>query len=265
MYKLLKTLMITTIMGLFSLSANASEACFIAKEDGRIVKQLGKCAKRHSPVSTFKIALAVIGFDAGILTSPKAPVIKVTPEIEKNYFIHYNPKKHPIMLFWKQAQTPQSWMHNSVIWYSLYITHQLGIEKFQEYVNKLNYGNKNVAGDHVKKDGLMASWIDGSLEISPLEQVQFIEKLANNTLPLSKTAQENTIKIIKMESIFDGWQLYGKTGGGIKMGWFVGWVEKDGRRIEFAQYVEQPENALLSSGRVAKEVAKDNLISLIIK
>lgn len=63
--------------------------------------------------------------------------------------------------------------------------------------------------------------------------------------------------------IFDDWQLYGKTGGPIDSGWFVGWVEKNGRSISFAQYIEQPSNSLLTGGRVAKEVAIDNLTTLI--
>ncbi|MCE2992271.1 MAG: serine hydrolase [Candidatus Jidaibacter sp.] len=196
MLTLSKSLMVGAIMGLFCLPASALENSFIAKEGGKIVKQIGKCEKRHSPFSSFKIPLAVIGFDSGILISPEAPAVEVTPEIEKNYFIHYNPKKYPGMLFWKETQTPQSWMRNSVVWYSLYITHKLGMKKFQEYANKLNYGNKNVIGDPVKKDGLMGSWIDGSIEISPLEQVEFIENLANIKLPVSKAAQENTLQII---------------------------------------------------------------------
>ena len=239
--------------------------CFIAKEDGKIIKQIGKCKSSYSPFSTFKIPLAVIGFDAGVISSSDNPNIKFSSEIEKKYVTYYNPQLYPVMLFWKKDQTPKSWMRDSVVWYSRYITHNLGAEKLQQYVTKLNYGNKDLSGNLEKNDGLMNSWLGSSLKISPIEQAEFMEKLSNLSLPMTKEAQEKTIEIIKMEAIYDDWQLYGKTGGGKSFGWFVGWVEKNNKRIVFAQSIEQSEDSLVSGGRMAKEVAKDNLINLIIK
>jgi len=246
-------------------SAQASEQsqvqCFIAKESGKIVKQIGKCNSRHSPYSTFKIAIAVMGFDSGILKNPQRPLLEVPKGIFPSEL--YDFKKYPTQTFSQRAQTPQSWMKYSVIWYSQEITKKLGEEKFEEYVKKLNYGNEDVSGTPGKNDGLLHSWLGNSLKISPLEQVDFLEKLSERKLPLSKQAQENTIKIIALENIWDDWKLYGKTGGGMEEGWFVGFIEKNNRRIAFAQYVT-PKNPLISAGRIAKEVAKDNLISLTL-
>lgn len=42
-------------------------------------------------------------------------------------------------------------------------------------------------------------------------------------------------------------------------------IEKEGRKIMFVQYIEQPESSPISGGRIAKEIAKDNLISLTLK
>lgn len=67
---------------------------------------------------------------------------------------------------------------------------------------------------------------------------------------------------MRLEDLSEGWSLYGKTGGG-KSGWFVGWAEKNNRRIIFVQYVEPTCNPLRSSGKIAKEQAKDNLIKLM--
>lgn len=251
---------------IYSLSVQASEVldrCFVAKENGKFVKQEGNCEKRHSPFSTFKIPIALMGFDSSILDTPQKPLLEFTPEIRKQFAPWYNPQKYPIMLYSARAQTPETWMKYSVIWYSQYVTQKLGMDKFQYYLNLFDYGNKDASGTPQKNDGTLSSWLDNSLQISPLEQVSFLEKLSNRSLPVSKQAQEKTIAIMKLENVGDDWKLYGKTGGGMKSGWFVGWIEKGHRRIVFAQYTTQPETALISCGRVSKEIVKDNLISIM--
>ena len=83
---------------------------------------------------------------------------------------------------WKQDQTPKSWMKNSCVWYSQVLTRKLGMQKFQSYVTKLNYGNMDLSGDKGKNNGLTNAWLSSSLEISSIEQISFLEKLLNNTL-----------------------------------------------------------------------------------
>ena len=50
--------------------------------DGRIVFQDGTqdaCAARYTPASTFKLAIALMGYDAGILQDAHAPVWDYQP------------------------------------------------------------------------------------------------------------------------------------------------------------------------------------------
>lgn len=124
----------------------------------------------------------------------------------------------------------------------------------------MNYGNRDVSGMPGQNDELLNSWLGSSLQISALEQVEFMEKLSKRELPFSKAAQENTIKLIELESIWDDWRLYGKVGGGC---WFVGWIEKGTRCISFAQYIG-PQNCPIRIGTLAKEVAKNKLVSIIL-
>ncbi|MBN9543127.1 MAG: class D beta-lactamase, partial [Alphaproteobacteria bacterium] len=252
------------LCSLVTANSALADMCFIAKENGKVVKQEGECEKRHSPFSSFKIPIALMGFDSGILKNENSPKVDFTEETRKNFEPWYFPHKYPIQMFSARSQTPSSWMKYSVVWFSQYVTVKLGMEKFQDYVNKFEYGNKDISGDKGKNNGLMNSWIQSSIQISPIEQVNFIEKLSNKNLPISKQAQEQTIKIIKLEDVWDDWKLYGKTGGSKTNGWFIGWVEKDGRTIQFAQYLAQPADSLMSGGRVAKEIAKDNLITLML-
>ena len=198
---------VTIILVIFGLNltnlSNASElennevkqkahSGFIAKQDNKIIKTIGKYEDRHAPFSTFKVALAVMGFDAGILENKDLPKWAFKEEYEKLFQSWYTRKKG-LEYNWCQEHTPATFMKNSVVWFSHQITERLGAKKFQDYVSKLNYGNQDVSGTLgedglYKNDGLLNSWLGTSLQISPLEQVELLEKLLDNKLALSSQA-----------------------------------------------------------------------------
>lgn len=243
---------ISTAILLF-IPCTAFSTCFIAREDGKVIYQEGVCKKRYTPMSTFKIPLLVIGLDSGILSSADNPEW----QYDEKYIAIWNHKRK----ICEGIQTPQSWITNSCVWYSQQITLKLGEESFKKYVTKLNYGNQDVSGNKGKKNGLTHSWLVSSLKISPIEQTVFLEDLVNDKLNVSTEAQVIAKSILSLDEIDDGWQLYGKTGSSNKEGWFVGWVEKDGRKIVFAQYVNDrfDKNAAQSTGIVAKQRATETL------
>ncbi|KJW02328.1 penicillin binding transpeptidase domain protein [Rickettsia endosymbiont of Ixodes pacificus] len=90
-------------------------------------------------------------------------------------------------------------MKTSCVWYSQVITKELGIEKFRDYVTKFDYGNRDISGDKGKNNGLTNAGLSSSLEISPEEQLAFLQKLAENKLPVSVKAQEMTKNILFIE------------------------------------------------------------------
>lgn len=217
----------------------AEDFCFVAQENGLIVQQEGNCTMRRSPCSTFKIALSVIGFDAGILideTHPKVPFRKEYP--------HYR-------AVWRQAHHPRLWIQNSCLWFSQYITHRLGLKKLKAYLKKLGYGNQKIQGHKNDPDGLKKSWISGSLEISPLEQIDFLQHLYDQSLPLRKQAQTMTKNILNKKHLSNGWILVSKTGSGyqvghnptsrmpLKQGWSVGWIKNGQRTIIYAYFKKE--------------------------
>jgi beta-lactamase class D len=65
--------------GLFYLISSplfAAPVCTLVVEadSGKVLQQVGaQCETRNSPASTFKIAIAVMGYDAGILSDAHAP------------------------------------------------------------------------------------------------------------------------------------------------------------------------------------------------
>ena len=130
---------------------------------------------------------------------------------------------------------------------------KIGMEKFTEYIKEFDYGNKDISGENEKNNGLTHSWLGASLKISPLEQIDFISKILDKKLNLSDNAYEMTKKITYIEQI-KGWKLHGKTGScfqrdenGLKnlnrfAGWFVGWLEKDNRKIAFAKFMKDEQD-----------------------
>lgn len=260
-----KLILFLVVSLLFSTTAQAETKCFIITENNQTIalEEIDSaCKTRHSPASTFKIAISAMGFDSGILKDEMHP--------QMSFKEGYN----DFLEVWKQDQTPTSWIKNSCVWYSQVITKELGNRKFKKYVKKFNYGNQDVSGDKTKNNGLTNSWLSSSLKISPQEQINFLQKLIHNKLPVSLKAQEMTKKLLFIEELSGGWKLYGKTGAagllneiGAKhdgqTGWFVGWIQKDNRVVTFANYVEEEGKKDYQSGKYAREAAKEELIQWI--
>ena len=269
-----KHYLLLLIMGVLTTShAFSNTKCFLAEENNSIIKQEGDSLTRHSPCSTFKIAISLMGYQEGILTDETHPEIT------------YEEKYGPCFLdVWKQTQTPLTWIRYSCVWYSQVITQKLGMDKFKKYITEFKYGNQDPSGDLGKDNGLIHCWLSSSLKISPQEQVAFLEKLLASKLPVSNRSQEMTRKILYIGELNNGWQLYGKTGSGLlekpdgsydpnlRAGWFVGWMEKGDRKIVFAHYIEDTQKMppavgdeqmlATSSGARARDAAKEKLKEL---
>lgn len=177
------------------------------------------CREQFPACSTFKVPLAVMAFDSGVLSDEKR-VLKwdgkkdLRPEVNKDH----------------DAQT---WMRDSVVWFSQRLTPQIGPKRVQKYLNDFSYGNKNL------KDGLTQAWLtspshrEGALNISAYEQVDFLKKLWSHQLPVSERSMVLTQKIMFLEKSPQGFELHGKTGSNFfdkerrkHFGWFVGHVQR---------------------------------------
>lgn len=247
----------------FASSIYANKNCFLVKENNLIIKQEGDCELRHAPCSTFKIVISLIAYNEELLIDETHPELPF-----KEGYLDYIER-------WKQPHNPSLWMKNSCVWYSQVLTQKLGMEKFKEYVIKFNYGNHDVSGDKGKNNGLTNSWLSSSLEISPKEQILFLENFINNKLPISAKAHEMTKNILFIDELADGWELYGKSGSGcqlnhdrtqkleLQIGWFIGWIQKDNRTIIFVYYIEDEDLQETYAGIRARAAAKEKLLELI--
>src|SRR5205823_3833966 len=102
---------------------------------------------------------------------------------------------------------------------------------------------------------LIDFWLNSSLKISPIEQVNLLRRLHNNDLPFSRRSMEITRKILVMDKQ-NGVTLSGKTGTN---GWFVGYVETQGNMYYFATKLGKdlaPGQALIFNGSEAKAITQ---------
>jgi beta-lactamase class D len=203
--------------------ALAETSCFLAKENGKVLKSEGDCTARHNPGCDFSIVLSLMGFDAGVLKDENSPEW------------HYKEGYETFLNFWKTTHTPKTWIINSCVWYSGNIVAELGFKKIDAYIRQFEYGNQDIKGMD------RTDW-PGALLISAQEQVDFLQRFLDRKLSVSAKAYEMTEKLLYIQELAGGWKLYGKTGNGEgkgtkRAGWFIGWIAKDKRRIPFASCV----------------------------
>lgn len=243
-------------MGLFFCTPIwAQGTCFLAYENQTVLKHEGdECNQRYAPESTFKIALSLMGFDSGILKDALHPEWPY----KKEYELYLN--------VWKYPHNPRTWIRDSCVWYSQVLTQHLGMKRFKNYVTAFHYGNQDVTGDKGQDNGLTHAWLSSSLAISPTEQNKFLQKIVYKKLPVSKKAFTMTKDILYIQELAGGWKLYGKTGTGrqlsadkskklpLQHGWFVGWIEKDGRVVTFVNHIaDSKEKATFASFRARND------------
>ena len=212
-----------------------------------------KCSVQMAPDSTFKVALSLMAFDAGIINQ------------ETIFTWDKNPKG---MEIWNKNQTPKTWMQFSVVWVSQEITPKLGLNTIKKYLKDFDYGNQDFSGENEKNNGLTKAWLETSLKISPEEQIKFLSKIINYNLPIKKSAIENTIENMYIQELDNNSKLYGKTGAGftanrtLQNGWFEGFVlTKSGHKYIFVSAL----TGNLGSNLTSSIKAKKNAIAILNK
>lgn len=96
----------------------------------------------------------------------------------------------------------------------------------EEWVQKISYGNQDISG------GIDQFWLSSSLKISPIEQADFMKSLYKENLPFDKDTMK-TVKRMMIQTEGDNFTLYGKTGRGSNLGWYVGFIETNDRNYVF--------------------------------
>ena len=240
---MLKPILCVAALALAPLAHAATITCTLLAEGAtdQVLQQNGACDVRSAPMSTFKLAISLMGYDAGILKDEHAPVWPFKPG-----YVDWRDE-------WKQDIDPAKWMAMSVVWYSQQTTLRLGTARFARYTHQFKYGNEDVSG------GLTEAWLHTSLMITPREQIAFLGRLVRRELGVSAHAYDMTANIALYRKLPNGWTVHGKMGAGGygkdgKVGWYVGWAEKSGRTVTFArQRLEDDDKLDGSAGPRARD------------
>ncbi|MDM5213166.1 class D beta-lactamase [Peribacillus sp. NJ4] len=196
---------------------------FFAERDGTfILREMKKgrtfihnndrAEQSFAPQSTFKVPNALIGLQVGA--------------VEDEYDIKYWDGVKREIEVWNQDHTLGSGLRNSVVWYYQAMARDIGKSRMEEWVHKISYGNEDISG------GIDQFWLSSSLKISSIEQADFMENLYTEKLPFDKDVMK-TVKRMMIQSEGDNYTLYGKTGQGSNIGWYVGFIETKDRDYVF--------------------------------
>ena len=180
-----------------------------------------RAGQRFSPASTFKIPNTLIALEEKALAG-------------KDAIFKWDGHLHDVAT-WNHDQTLTSAFKVSCVWCFQELARRVGAEKYQQYLRVLNYGEW--------REPFVATtfWLDGSLQISALEQVNFLRRVYRRELPLSDPAYE-TLKHIMLVEEGNTYTLWAKTGWAARVtppvGWYVGYVETPTDVWVFATNIE---------------------------
>lgn len=194
------------------------------------------------PASTFKIFNALTALETGVIA-------------DEHTTLRWDGTKRWVA-DWNRDHDLASGMRYSVVWYYQQIARRIGQARMQQWIDAAGYGNRDISG------GIDQFWLGkGGLRISASEQVAFLRRLADGALPFSARSQDVVRRITIVEQD-ERYVLHAKTGwkhvdGEPDLGWYVGWVEREGKRWFFALNVDMkdgdaPKRAVLAKALLVK-------------
>ena len=183
-----------------------------------------KDAKRRTlPASTFKIINSLIGLEEGAVK-------------DENEIIKWDGIKRDREELNKDSDMRTAYKVSNVPFYQE-IARRVGRDRYNYYLKACKYGNKKI-GKNVDY-----FWLDGSLTISPVEQIKFLKALYEEKLPFSKRTYD-IVKSIMINEQNDQYTLYAKTGttdlGGTDLAWWTGFFKTKDNVYFFATRISKP-------------------------
>ncbi|WP_121662213.1 BlaR1 family beta-lactam sensor/signal transducer [Metabacillus litoralis] len=204
-----------------------SAVLYDTKIDQYMIYDEDESTTRYAPNSTYKIFSALFALENEIIT-------KEHSKMTWDGTLHKYEK-------WNQDQDLFSAMKNSTTWYFQQLDQQLGKKKLQTYYEQVGYGSKHISSD------ISNYWMDGSLKISPVEQIDMLKKLYFNEFSFDHSNIQ-TVKDSLLLEDSNELRLSGKTGtadlnGENVNGWFIGYVESADNTFFFAVHIKGEKDA----------------------
>ncbi len=207
---------------------------------------------RRSPCSTFKIISSLTALEYGIL-EPEDSVRIWSGEVFWNED-------------WNRDIDFSEAFRTSCVWYYRQLIDDIGKDRMQEELEKLQYGNCDISdwegrlNTNNNNRALTGFWIESSLLISPKEQVEVMECIFGENSEYSEETQNELKQVMLVtEQERTDISVYGKTGMGKVNGivvdaWFTGFAETTEGNLYFCVRLGRTDGMEVSSP-LAKEIA----------
>lgn len=167
-----------------------------------------RARRRFPTASTFKILNTLIALEVGAISG-------------KEEVLRWDGHRHDFP-DWNRDQTLESAFKVSCVWCYQEIARRVGADRYRRYLRETGYGELAEPFDET------AFWLDGSLRISAVEQVEFLKRVYRREPPFRASAYETLREIMLVEET-PTHALRAKTGWAARsdppIGWFVGYVE----------------------------------------
>lgn len=184
------------------------------------------------PASTFKIFNAMVALETGVIADDVA--VLTWDGIQREYSD------------WNHDTNLRQAFKNSTVWFYQVLARKAGHERMQQFIDRVGYGNRQIG---TAKD-IDRFWLQGPLQITPKEQIKFLQRLHQGDLPFSKRTMDLVKDIMVREQTPD-YTLRGKTGllnsTKPEVGWFVGYLEQNKNVYFFATTIDMRTPEDLSS------------------
>jgi beta-lactamase class D len=184
----------------------------------------GRVNQGFLPASTYKILNSMIALETGAVR-------------DENEVLKWDGVERMVPA-WNNDQDMRDAFKNSAVWFYQEMARRVGPQRMQHYVNKVNYGNRNIGG------GLDQFWLKGALRITSKQQIDFLVKLYRNQLPFPPRTMD-VVKDIMIVEKTNEYVIRAKTGWvGLgdpalpQIGWCVGYLERANRAYFFAMNID---------------------------
>ena len=178
------------------------------------------------PGSTYKILNSLIALETGVISDEIA--VLTWDGIQRTV-----PQ-------WNRDLNMKEAIRLSAVWFYQVLARRIGHERMQQWVTQVGYGNQQIGSS----EDIDQFWLQGELQITPQEQIQFLRRFYNDDLPFSERSISIVKDIMTLEQTPD-YTLRGKTGWvgfdddvSPQIGWLVGYLEQEDNVYFFATNIE---------------------------
>lgn len=177
------------------------------------------------PASTFKIFNALVSLETGVIQDDVA-------------VLTWDGIKREIPA-WNRDTNLRQAFKDSTVWFYQILARKVGHQRMQEFIERVGYGNRQIG----TPEQIDRFWLEGPLQITPKQEIEFLQRLERNDLPFS----ERTLELVKDIMVIErtpAYTLRGKTGWVNRVtpniGWLVGYLQQNNNVYFFATNLIMP-------------------------